>query len=202
MTYSSWRLFKHPSGTCYAAYILLLYMKSMPPPSHMERRRSIDVSHATPSFCTDEVIVLPCTVSSMSLCISHLCFGRCRPFQAVETLWKHTRAQWKIGSGHLTPFIHQSEKTLTWNWFNPLQDTMWHYPLSQRDSGVLVHVCVGPHWFYRGIVKYLLKPERWARSHFNSDGQMRICRSQLNSLISLSKLSTFLCRMTLAVLLK
>lgn len=118
MTYSSWRLFKHPSGTCYAAYILLLYMKSMPPPSHMERRRSIDVSHATPSFCTDEVIVLPCTVSSMSLCISHLCFGRCRPFQAVETLWKHTRAQWKIGSGHLTPFIHQSEKTLTWNWFN------------------------------------------------------------------------------------
>lgn len=194
MTCSSWRLFKHPSGTCYAAYVLLLYRKYMPPPSHMERRRSIDVSPATPSFCTDEVILLLCAVSSTSLCISQLCFGRCSPFQAVETLWKRTRAQRKICSGHLTPFTHQSEKTA----MKPI------HPLAQCGTSLYpreiqgwqsMSVFAGPDW---RMVKYLLKPA--ICSHWNSDGQMRICRSQLNSLISLSKLPMFLCRMTLAVL--
>lgn len=58
----------------------------MPPPSHMERRRSIDVSRATPCFCIDEVILLLSVVSSILLCISYLCYGRCGLSKAGETL--------------------------------------------------------------------------------------------------------------------
>lgn len=45
----------------------------MPPPSHMGRKRSIDVSHAAPSLRVNEVILLLLSaVSGTLLCISHV----------------------------------------------------------------------------------------------------------------------------------
>lgn len=56
----------------------------MPPPSHMERRRSIDVSHATPSLYVNEIIPLLCVVSSVSLCIFEPSLGDVVPCRLLE----------------------------------------------------------------------------------------------------------------------
>lgn len=81
----------------------------MPPPSHMERR-SIDVSHATPFFCTDEVILLPRAVSSISLCISHLCFGRCSP--KLLRPCENTQGHNEKFAQDISPPSHISQKRL------------------------------------------------------------------------------------------